>query len=125
MKTLEISLHILDKIVNLDKKLHAEDKEPDKAEEGSSVENNKKWFNSADKLELSRLMERLPLNQKQELTAIVWMGTKNFEDFESAFKQATTFDEEGTIEYLSGKPLYEYIPDGVNALKSEGISINK
>lgn len=73
------------------------------------------------RMEMHQLINTLPQNQKDELSAIVWLGRGDFADFETAIDYATRFHGEDAGSYLGAKPLFKYIPEGVEALRAEGI----
>lgn len=123
MKTLTIPLNTITRIAELNKEYR--DKYA-QSEGFRSIDSDQflKAINDPLREEMHNLINDLPLNQKQELSAVVLLGRGDFSDFDSAYKHSKGFDGETTAMYLEAKPLYKYIPDGIAALENEGISIN-
>lgn len=123
MKTLAISLATINRIAELNQKYRDKYTQP----EGFHTLDTDKFLEAIDdplRTEMHNLIDDLPLNQKQELSAIVWLGRGDFADFDSAYNHAKGFSGDTTATYLAPKPLHKYIPDGITALKIKGISIN-
>lgn len=124
MKTVTISLKTVNRIVELSKECSEKDKSFSKEFHQKTFEEVLEDISEPLSKEMHKLIDSLPLNQKQELEALVWLGRGDFNSFESAYEQAKLSRGEGTASYLGAKPLYKYIPLGITLLQSEGISID-
>ena len=74
---------------------------------------------------MHRLINDLSLEQKKELSAIVWLGRGDYDSFEDAMENADSVvgDGQGTAGYLEGTDLAANISRGIDKLKAEDISL--
>ncbi len=124
MKSLNVSLKTVARIAELNKEYR---EKYEKSESTSGKINTDRVLEAISdplRAEMHKLIDELSLEQKQELSALVWMGRGDFDDFESAFEYAKTLAGRGTANYLEAKPLFEYIPDGIATLEKEDIFLN-
>lgn len=122
MKTLEISLETLFRLIEIKEEI--KNKYPDR-EGFNKIDVDRLIAFSKEPLrrDFYQIINDLSQNQKRELSAIVWRGRGDFADFETAYEHAASFDGENTASYLEGKPLKKYIQQGISAVRSEGINI--
>lgn len=69
--------------------------------------------------ELHHTLLGLPENQIRELAAIVWLGRDDFDTYERALAHAGAMSLQEAAEYLSDKPLFEYIPAGIKVIAND------
>lgn len=122
MKTLEISLETLNRLIDIKNEIM--DKYPER-EGFNKIDTDEmmRFFQEPLRDDFRKVIADLSQNQKRELSAIVWLGRGDFDDFQSAYDYAKGFDGQDTASYLEGKPLQEYISKGIAALREEGIEL--
>lgn len=69
--------------------------------------------------ELHHTLLGLSENQIRELAAVVWLGRNDFDTYERALAHASALKLQEAAEYLSDKPLFDYIPAGVKAITND------
>jgi hypothetical protein len=131
MKTLQISLKILNRLVELNRIIRS--KSDERAAARTIGDTNFRKLPSTDEIidyilspevvEVTDTINNLSKIEKKELSAIIWIGRGDFDDFDTAFNYAEGLVGPGTGNYLRAKPLYEYIPDGIATIRAKGIAI--
>lgn len=123
MKNLQISRTIIDHLIELNNAV----RELDNSEEGfnslPSGEEVLKYVTDPRRLEMHKIINTLPQEEKDELSAIMWVGRGDFAGFDDAMAHASGFHGENAGSYLGAKPLGKYLPEGLEILEAEGIIV--
>ncbi len=117
MRTLSLSAKYVGEICALSATAYGDD------EDTASLNNPKRN-------QLYELLSGLSAEQKQELSALTWLGRGDFSEegeaeFDRALQHARGFNGTDTAEYLIGKPLHTYLPLGLDRLKQFGYVLSE
>jgi hypothetical protein len=121
MKNLNISLNTINRVVEL----HQAISETEAVSAGTvnltPVARLKMSLVNPQKRAFHKFINELSLEEKRELSALVWIGQGLCDSFESAYKNAKAVagDGDGTAFYLEGKDLARYIPKAIDKLEKE------
>jgi Protein of unknown function (DUF3775) len=121
MKTLSIPMSVLQELIELKREYAANSPETGELLSLADLPNS---FPDKFHVQLYDIIHDLPLDQKQELAALIWTGRGEFEgDFASALDYAAC---SGVLNesYLGGKPLERYLPRAIQTVRAEGYKIN-
>lgn len=121
MKTLSIPMSVLQELIKLKREYAAKSPETGQLLSLADLPDN---FPDKIHIQIYDIIHDLPVDQKQELAALIWTGRGEFQgDFPSALDYAAT---NGVLDesYLGGKPLQLYLPRAIEAVRAEGYEIN-
>ncbi len=72
---------------------------------------------------IETLIYSIPLEQKRQLAAVMWLGRDEYDEFSVALNYARRFADDDMAQYIASKPLGEYLPKGLERLQKAGIQL--
>lgn len=119
--TLKITREKLNAIAEFDKEIS--ERHDEKSSLISAIESVVAYSTDTSKKDLQDAIGELSVEERRELSAIIWLGRGDFPNFESAYDHAKAFDDNAVAgHYFEG--VAEYIPAGISLTEKEGIKIN-
>lgn len=122
MKTLKITRERLNRIVELDEEIRQ--KHVHKDDLITAVEKMMAWSTDTVRKDFQDFINDLSVEEKRELSAIVYLGRGDFRNFNEAYEHATGFDNDAVSAPDYFQVLSVTIPAGVASVEKEGIKIN-
>lgn len=120
-KTLEITREKLSAIVEFDTEIS--ERHDEKSSLIAIIESVAAYSTDTSKKDLQDAINELSVEEKRELSAIIWLGRSDYANFEAAYEHAKGFDKDAAAaHYFEG--IAEYIPAGITLAEKEGIKIN-
>lgn len=120
-KTLGITREKLNAIAEFDQEIS--ERHDEKKSIISAIESVVAYSTDTSKKDLQDAVGELSLEERRELSAIIWLGRGDYADFETAYNRAVEFDQNAAAaHYFEG--IAEYIPAGIALTEKEGIKIN-
>ena len=125
MRTLHIKRETLEELGRLKKQLREKYARPEGEDYKFDVDRHMQWIMDPLQTELNAILKSFDTEQRREMSALMWMGRGDFESYDDAYNYAKDFDNqpEQFVVYVKEKPLFEYIPAGIEALENEGFKI--
>lgn len=119
-KTLEITREKLNAIAEFDQEIS--ERHDEKSSIISAIESVVAYSTDTSKKDLQDTVSELSVEERRELSALIWLGRDDYTDFESAYDHAKRFDQNAVAShYFEG--IAEYIPAGIALAEKEGIKI--
>lgn len=119
-KTLKITREKLQAITEFDQEIS--ERHDKKSGIISAIESVVAYSTDTSKKDLQDAVSELSIEERRELSAIIWLGRGDYANFEAAYEHAGEFDQNAAApHYFEG--IAEYIPAGITLTEKEGINI--